>query len=322
MKFKKLLSAVVCFLATTIACAQSGTCGENLTWTFDSTTGTLTISGTGAMTDYSDNSHAPWFFSFRSSITNVDIQDGVTSIGVWAFVDCSNLTSVSVSRSVTSISTAAFPYCSGLTSTSVAKENSVYTDEDGVLFDKAKETLINYPEGKLGDYIIPNSVKTIARGAFGYCRKLTSVIIPNSVTSIEDWAFSYCGGLISITIPNSVESIGSQAFYYCSKLTDIYVQNTTPPTCVSPAFDLSYSPTVLHVPSGAKEAYQSADVWKEFKIVDDVTGIDPISADDLILSTQYYDLQGKTISQPQQGAVYIVKELHQSGKTTVKKIIP
>ena len=66
--------------------AQSGTCGDNLTWTLDTESGILTISGTGAMTNYA---YAPWY-SYRSTIKTVVIKDGVTSIGTHAFENCSN----------------------------------------------------------------------------------------------------------------------------------------------------------------------------------------------------------------------------------------
>ena len=88
---------------------SSGTCGaegDNLTWTLDSE-GTLTISGTGAMTDYSYGSKAPWYSS-RSSIKSVTIGSGVTTIGNYAFYYCSSLASVTIPDSVTSIGGGAF----------------------------------------------------------------------------------------------------------------------------------------------------------------------------------------------------------------------
>ncbi len=170
----------------------SGTCGaqgDNLTWEL-SCDSVLTISGTGAMTDYS--SSAPWYSS-RSSITSVIISDGVTSIGDYAFRYCSSLTSVTIGNSVTSIGDYAFYGCSSLTSVT-----------------------------------IPNSVTSIGEWAFNDCSSLTSVTIPNSVTSIGNYAFSGCSGLTSVTIGNSVTSIGEQAFYGCSSLTSVNVADDNP----------------------------------------------------------------------------------------------
>lgn len=92
----------------------SGTCGTNVNWSLDA--GGLTISGFGAMTDYPSSSSVPWD-SYRSSITSVIIQNGVTSIGRSAFERCSGLTGqLSIPNSVTSIGSYAFRNCSGLTS--------------------------------------------------------------------------------------------------------------------------------------------------------------------------------------------------------------
>ena len=169
------------------ALLASGICGDNLTWTLDNE-GTLTISGTGAMTDYSalPNSSIPWA-SNKTAIKNVVIPDGVTSIGGGAFSDCSSLTSVTIPDSVTSIGDSAFCFCDGLTS-----------------------------------IIIPDSVTSIGEGVFSFCYKLTSITIPDSVTSIGNGAFAQCG-LISITIPDSVTSIGYEAFYGCTSLTSVTI---------------------------------------------------------------------------------------------------
>ena len=59
----------------------TGSCGKNVTYSFDSSTGTLTISGTGDMYDYYNNSP----FDSNDSIKSVIIQDGVKSIGRFAF---------------------------------------------------------------------------------------------------------------------------------------------------------------------------------------------------------------------------------------------
>ncbi|MGN1047013.1 MAG: leucine-rich repeat domain-containing protein, partial [Eubacteriales bacterium] len=167
----------------------SGTCGSNLTWTLDSA-GKLTISGSGDMYNYTSSSRAPWY-DYRSSITNVIIQDGVMSIGNYAFEYCSSLTSVNIPDSVTSIGKYAFYYCNNLAS-------------------------VNIPDG----------VTSIGSSAFSGCGSITSVTIPDSVTSIGDYAFDGCSSLASVTIPDSVTSIGEGAFSDCSSLTDVYYYGT------------------------------------------------------------------------------------------------
>ena len=187
---KQLLSIILALLPMLAMADANGSCGTNVTYTFVSSTGTLTIQGSGAMRDYSSSSSAPWY-SYKNDIKTVIIEDGVTSIGSHAFSGCSSLTSVTIPNSVTSIGSYAFWDCSGLTSVT-----------------------------------IPNSVTSIGEGAFDDCSGLTSVIIPNSVTSIGGWAFCGCSGLTSVIIGNSVTSIGERAFYNCSGLTSVTIGNS------------------------------------------------------------------------------------------------
>lgn len=133
----------------------SGTCGaegdgSNLTWTLDDA-GTLTISGTGAMENFTGSSNPPWA---RSKIQTVTIGGGVTSIGNYAFYYCSSLTSVTIPNSVTSIGASAFSECFSLTSV-----------------------------------VIPEGMISIGTGAFFSCASLENITIPKSVTSIEAVAF-------------------------------------------------------------------------------------------------------------------------------------
>ncbi len=153
---KKLLLSLMMILLPMMAMADdSGSCGENLTWTFVESTGTLTISGTGLMGDYIfDN--IPWY-NYRTDIVKVIIEEGVTSIGYRAFSWCSGLTSVTIPNSVTSIGIEAFCGCSGLTSITIG-----------------------------------NSVTSIGDQSFWGCSGLISITIPNSVTSIGNSAFYGC----------------------------------------------------------------------------------------------------------------------------------
>ena len=198
------------------------------------------------MIDYDYTYHkSPWY-SRRSEIKKVVIEDGVTNIGKYAFYECTNLTSVEIPNSVTSIKVAAFAYCASLTSIKIP--NSVTSIGD-LAFDKCSA---------LTSITIPNSVTSIGECAFYNCQALTSIEIPNSVTSIGYEAFEYCTALTSIEIPNSVMSIGDYAFYDCKRLTSIIFNGSTPPTFGENVFYRVNKSIPVYVPANSREAYKDA----------------------------------------------------------------
>ncbi len=164
-------------------------------------------------------------FTNCTSLTSVTIGNSVTNIGNGAFTRCISLTSVTIPNSVTSIGYA-FSGCTSLTNLSVEAANPAYSSLDGVLFNKAQTTLIIFPPGRGGSYVIPDNVTSIGYYAFYFCTSLTSVTIPNSVTSIELRAFELCTSLTNVTIGNSVTSIGGSAFSLCTSLASVTIGNS------------------------------------------------------------------------------------------------
>ena len=216
--------------------AADNKCGDNATWAYDDTTKTLTISGTGAMTDWTSSRDVPWNDK-AADIKNVVIEEGITSVGKYAFKGCSSLTSVTIPNGVDSIGSWAFDGCTSLTSITIP--NSV-TSIKTYAFQNSGLSSITIAEGsQLKDigtrafyncsYLtaidIPSSVTSINQEAFSGCTSLSSIAIPNGVTSISANTFNGCSSLSSITIPNSVTYIGANAFYGCSSLTAITIPN-------------------------------------------------------------------------------------------------
>ena len=147
-------------------------------------------------------------YAFRgcSSLSSINIPDGVTSIGNGAFESCSSLTSINIPDSVTSIDSYTFRDCSSLVSISIP--DSVTSIGEYAFYNCSSLTNVK----------ISNSVKSIESSAFSGCSSLTSINIPDSVTSIGEYAFYGCTSLTSINIPDSVKFIGGSAFYGCSSL--------------------------------------------------------------------------------------------------------
>ena len=159
-------------------------------------------------------------FSNCTNLASAAIGNKVASIGRGAFSFCPKLPSVIIPASVTTIGEFAFGECTSLTSITVDASNSAFSSLDGVLFNKSKTLLIEYPPGKpSGSYAIPSSVTTIRVLAFYDCSNLTGVTIPNSVTSIESQAYEHCTGLSSLTVGSGVATMGHSVFQGCSALT-------------------------------------------------------------------------------------------------------
>ncbi|MDR2971569.1 MAG: leucine-rich repeat protein [Bacteroidales bacterium] len=212
MKRIVLLTAVMLFSVSSVFaqdCDYSGTTGP-LNWCLKNNT--LTISGTGAMPDYTLPDYAPWY-AYRESIHTVIMETGITTIGNLAFPGSTNLLLITIPESVTTIGERVFWSCEKLTS--VTLPNSLTTIGEGAFLWCTS----------LNSMIIPNSVTTIGERAFESCTSLTSVTLSNSITSIKEETFNWCTSLPSITIPDGVTTIGRQAFHYCTSLVSVTLPN-------------------------------------------------------------------------------------------------
>ena len=221
MKQISIIFTLFLTLTSFKAWADSGKCGDNLTWEYNNTTKILTISGTGEMYNYGTHYYinfgggafrdlsAPWFNNHQN-ISTIVINEGVTSIGDFAFEDCSRLTKVTIPNSVTTIGGWAFRFCSTLSSVTIPES---VTQIGSCAFEQSGITSIS----------IPNSVTSIEYETFYKCTRLISATIGNSVTSIGSSAFYGCSSLTSITIPDAVTSIEYSAFSGCSSLSTLTI---------------------------------------------------------------------------------------------------
>ena len=177
-----------------------GSCGSGLTWELSSDGKTLSISGSGAMTNFSyesDTTRPPWN-SYWAGITGLVISNGVTSIGNDAFFNLNYLETVTIGDDVKTIGEWAFAACYSLT-----------------------------------DVSLPGGLTAIGEHAFGNCSSLTGITIPSSVISIDSTAFNDCTKLTSVTYEGDVSdwagmTLGYQAFP--SSLTAISISDTANPT--------------------------------------------------------------------------------------------
>ena len=190
-------------------------------------------------------------FAFCESLKTINIPSSIETIGEQAFQHCgvlkttgletgtSNLTSIgteafsstmiksiSIPSTCTDINKNAFTRCSKLQEINVDEENSKYSSEDGILYDKNKETLYLYPAAKTGSsYTTPSGLKTINSYAFEKNQRLRDVTINDGVETIGRSAFQGAG-VETVTMPDSVTSIGELAFYDSKSLSEINLSNS------------------------------------------------------------------------------------------------
>lgn len=186
-------------------------------------------------------------FTACSSLKSINLPEGLETIGIQAFCDCDSLKTVTIPSSVNSIGFGAFEWCDSLTEIKVKSNNAYFTDINGVLYNKDKTKILQYPKAKTQtSYIIPSSVTTVGRDAFEECENLKSIILPEKLTSIEESAFSSSGiktiempagvttisrsafnssFIESIVLPNNIVKIDEMAFRNCKNLKKIFIQN-------------------------------------------------------------------------------------------------
>ena len=223
LSFVMIISILTALPFTAQALYARGKCGDNAFYKFDSSSGTLTISGKGEV--YEE------FCYNESKIKKVTINNGVTSIGSYAFESCKNLTSISIPNSLSYIGLLTFTNCPKLSKINVATKNKYYDSRNNCNAVIEKRCL-EYCYSDMGDVVndlgaglilgckntkIPKGIKLICTNAFDGCTGLKAIKIPDTVTSIGPEAFKNTS-ITNLTIPDSVKEIDQGAFTNCKKL--------------------------------------------------------------------------------------------------------
>ena len=271
LHFAALLLLALCIGAS--AAGTSGKCGPSAYWSFDSSTGTLTISGSGAMNDYEYGNDYPWM-DYRDSIQTIVIGDQITQIGRNAFpwTACST---IQFGKSVRSIGAEAFSGCRNL--------NGDLTIPDSVQI--VGDRAFSGCTGLNGTLTLGSSLQTIGAGAFHYCPFSGDLVIPDNVTSIGDSAFYISDYLRpetqgTLTLGKNLRTIGKAAFSGCA-----FTGSLTIPEGVTEIANGTFSSSrsngmftgTLTLPSTLKtigaEAFAYTDFSGELLIPDGVTSI-------------------------------------------------
>lgn len=217
-----MILSVIPFGALVSSAASGGSCGDNVSWSLDASSGLLEITGTGDMSDFTA-SGAPWYAE-RNSVKAVIVADGVKSVGNNSFYDCSNLADVTLSDALTEIGSNAFRDCEKLEAIDLPSSLSVIGSR------------AFYYSG-LKTVAVPASVTSIGADAFGWCSKLTGFEIDslnadysadeNGVLFNKDKTelIKYPNGNKSETyaVPETVTVIAENAFENCASLSILYI---------------------------------------------------------------------------------------------------
>lgn len=199
-----LIAAVFCLLPTSVfASEMTGSCGDNVTYVYDTETKVLTLSGTGSTKDYAGYGANKYLFGSNSTMklaTSVVVGEGITRLGDYVLYGLSKVTSVSLPSTLTEIGPRAFGGMNLMT---------------GIELNEGLESIGEYAFQSwrsLSSLSFPSTLTYIGNSAFSGCSNVPTLVVPGNVKTVSTYAFNGWSALTSLTIENGVETIGSQAF--------------------------------------------------------------------------------------------------------------
>ena len=210
-------------------------------------------------------------FSGCTSLSEVILSEGLTTLGDYTFEDCVSLTKITIPSSMTDLGFRAFSGCNSLTTINVEEGNSKYYSENNCVIESSTKKLVL----GCGTSTIPSNIEIIGSFAFdSYDSLKGDLVVPEGVVEIQNSAFVNCSGITNIILPTTLISIYANlnsfrnmypSFYGCSALESITIQASAPPTLDgSSAFSDLDSLSHIYVPAEAVDAYKAASGWSDY----------------------------------------------------------
>ena len=152
-------------------------------------------------------------------LSDIQIPSTVTAIEDCAFNGCKALQTITLPASLCTFENTSwsdnsiFSGCSALKSILVEAGNKYYESDGTALYNKAKDTLVCFPAG-VTSYVVPQSVKSIARKAFCGCDSLQNIMFEDGVSDlvIEQYAFENCKNINRLVITSGIKETKYGAF--------------------------------------------------------------------------------------------------------------
>ena len=231
-------------------------------------------------------------FSICGKLEHISFPQSLIHIGSSAFCGCASLKQITLPTNLSTLDGNVFSHCTCLEDISVENGNEHFSSEEGVLFNKTRDTLCVVPLGKkLTKYDVPKEVicigeqafyqqykleqvnlpeklTTIGEYSFYLCTSLQNIIIPDSVTNIERSAFSGCMELKEVVISEKIQYLGKDVFSTCDSLMSIVIKAIDPSKIkllVSTFRNNHYKKATLCVPTESLDLYKQHKVFGKFK---------------------------------------------------------